>query len=77
MNKNTVDVYVLVKNETAHADIEPVVKNIGTTKGVRRVNINEYIPSLMAVKYDPAYIDSQAILASLRQQGYHASLVGM
>ena len=77
MNKNTVDVYVLVKNEAVQADIEPVVRNIGTTRGVRTVNINEYIPSLMAVKYDPAYIDSQTILASLRQQGYHASLVGM
>lgn len=77
MNANNVDIYVLLKTETAHAEFDPVVENIGKVAGVRKARINDHVPSLMAVMYDPMHIDSQTILASIRQQGYHASLIGM
>ena len=77
MKAKNVDVYVLIKDDHAPTAIAPVIEQIGKTKGVRKAHMNHHVQSLLAVEYDPESISCQAILASIRQQGYHASLIGM
>lgn len=77
MKTHNVDVYVLIKDEINMTGFVPVSDCISKTNGVNRVSMNKYVRSLIEVEYDPEAITGQAILASIRQQGYHASLVGM
>lgn len=77
MKTNIVDVYVRVKSDKGQSAIESVLQKIARTAGVRKAGLNSHVPSLLAVQYDPASVSSQGILASIRQQGYQASLIGM
>ena len=77
MKNDTVDLYIYVpsrENEKSTADIANIANHI---TGVVNAKVNRNVKQLMAVEYEPAHVSSQSILATVRQDGNTAALVGM
>lgn len=77
MKNNTVDLYLYLPskgNNKTTADVANIANHI---TGVVKAKQNQRVKQLMEVEYNPDHVSSQSILASVRQAGNTAALVGM
>ncbi len=77
MIHKTVDVLVHVDEALDPAGQALLDFRVRQLDGVSSVRVPPHKPHLMLVEYDPDRLSSQQILASVRQLGWHAALVGM
>jgi hypothetical protein len=77
MKTNTVDVYIYVKSQDDSGSDDNMVNNVANVAGVVKAKINHHVKQLLAVEYNPDHVSSQEILASIKQRGVNAALIGM
>ena len=77
MKNNTVDLYLYLPSRGNHKTTADVANIANHITGVIKAKQNQRVKQLMEVEYNPAHVSSQSILASVRQAGNTASLVGM
>jgi len=74
--KNSTDVVIHINEELDDNHREGFSSDVCQCKGVLSVDMNESRPHLMIVAYDPAKTRSFDVLSCVRNQGFHAQLVG-
>jgi len=72
-----VDILVHIDETLDPAGQSGLDDRVRQLEGVFSVHIPARKPHLMLVEYNPDYVSSQQILASVKQHGLHAELVGM
>ena len=77
MKNNTVDLYLYLPSKGNYQTTADVANIANHITGVVKAKQNQRVKQLMEVEYNPDYVSSQSILASVRQAGNTASLVGM
>lgn len=71
------DVTIHVDETIDHDRRMAIADSVRARKGVKEVVHHDTKPHLMIVQYDPAEVNSAALLAVVRQSGVHAELVGL
>ena len=74
---NLADVTVHIDEDVDHETREGIQEQLRGLDGVVAAASHDQRPHLMVVEYDPAKVDSGAILARVQQQGVHAELIGL
>ena len=77
MKNNTVDLYLYLPSKGNYQTTADVANIANHITGVVKAKQNQRVKQLMEVEYNPDHVSSQSILASVRQAGNTASLVGM
>lgn len=77
MSESLVDVTIHV-DENINADQQShLITVLHDVNGVIAVGHQEKTGHLFIVEYDPAVVDSAALLAAVRNTGVHAELIGL
>ena len=77
MSKTLADVLVHVDQTLDHDRLATLTKAIAAIDGVSTAEGHDAKPHLVIVTYDPAKVNSQAILAAVKAQGVSAELIGL
>ncbi|UCG98008.1 MAG: hypothetical protein JSW31_02430 [Burkholderiales bacterium] len=77
MSKTFADVLVHVDQTLDHDRLATLTKAIAAIDGVSTAEGHDAKPHLVIVTYDPAKVNSQAILAAVKAQGVSAELIGL
>ena len=77
MSKSLADVLVHVDQTLSHDRLASLTSAIAALDGVAAAEGHGAKPHLVIVTYDPAKVNSQAILAAVKAQGVSAELIGL
>jgi copper chaperone CopZ len=77
MSKTLADVLVHVDQTLSHDRLASLTAAIAAINGVSTAEGHDAKPHLVIVTYDPAQVNSQAILAAVKAQGVSAELIGL
>jgi hypothetical protein len=76
-NIDLADVAIHIDEKPGHLAREQIEKRLRGLPGVVSATSHDETPHLLIVEYNPADVDSQAILACVRELGVHAELIGL
>lgn len=77
MNRYDVAIVMHIDENLSDQEIQSLKHDLAYTPGVRSACVNERTRHLMVVDYDPEAAYSVDLLDSVRDQGYHAELIGL
>lgn len=77
MMENLADVTLHIDETLDHVQLGKVTEALRGTRGVSSVSSHDDRPHLAIVKYDPGQIDSQSVLKTVTDLGFHAELLGL
>jgi hypothetical protein len=77
MSSNLVDVLVHIDQSLTHDRVAALKRVIAGLNGVASAEGNDDKPHLVMIRYDPAKVTSQEILALVKAQGVGAELIGL
>lgn len=77
MSTTMLDVTLHIDEDTTHDEREDLRDTFLGKKGVMTADCRDERPHLMIVGYDPENITSMEILATAKNNGYHAELIAM
>ncbi len=77
METNMVDVTLHLDEDTSHDQREGLRDKLLEMRGVMAAVSHDEKPHLLVVEYDPDVVNSSEILATVKESGLHAELIGL
>ena len=76
-NIDLADVTIHIHEKPGHLARQQIEKRLRGLRGVISASSHDETPHLLVVEYNPVEINSQVLLACVKDLGIHAELIGL